>query len=113
MDKVYNVQQVKRRLAWEIGPASSPTRPVTKVQSVTTGRTVPGILLAISQSQSQIAATPPPAATAAVAVKPAKPRATKTRYDTSLGQLTKKFITLLKQAPEGVSGTLLVTISLC
>jgi len=31
---------------------------------------------------------------------------TKHRYETSLGQLTKKFINLLKQAPEGVSSVL-------
>lgn len=36
------------------------------------------------------------------AITPSK--VTKHRYETSLGQLTKKFITLLKEAPEGVSG---------
>lgn len=76
-------------------PRSSPSvlTPLSKeTHSSQKARSIPGIFTTISGS----GATVQKSSTAST------PNKSKHRYETSLGQLTKKFISLLKQAPEGV-----------
>lgn len=72
------------------------------IESFTThkSRTIPGLFASLTNA----ALLAPPPIQRSLPSSPASnsSKATKHRYETSLGQLTKKFINLLKQAPEGV-----------
>ncbi|XP_065352821.1 transcription factor E2F3 isoform X2 [Cloeon dipterum] len=79
---VVDIEQVKRRLNLEGTPPSSSPDSGFKAPKAKKPRT----------SAASTSSTPSP--------KPA--RAEKTRYDTSLGLLTKKFLNLLQTSPDGV-----------